>query len=214
MKLAFTYNLEKEWDNLRRGLNSKNHLKLSAVVLDMQSKGVNIKNKEEVLKFFGDEIENKKLDIPSIQKRIDANWRKIEKEAVARMDKLFGQHFNYDVTAYLTLNDRCAYNFDQKYFFVNMRSSNPNGIILHELMHFYTYEFILPDFKKRKISPEIFNDYKEALTFLLNIEFADLLNGWVDKGYEKQKELRADLEKAWPKFKTVRELTDHFLENY
>lgn len=213
MKITFDYNLEMEWDNLRRGMNSKNNTKPSAKVSEMLSKDINIDSKKEVSKYFKDEIHQNNLDIPSIQKSIDINWQKIEREAVAKMNQLFKAKLDDDITVYLTLNDRCGYNIDQKYFFVNLRSTNPNSIILHELLHFYTYEYILPEFKQRKLSYEIFNDYKEALTFLLNIEFADLLDGWVDKGYEKQKDMRLNLEKSWPKFKTVRKLTNYFLDN-
>ena len=95
-----------------------------------------------------------------------------------------------------------------------MFSKSTNHIILHELLHFYSYQYILPLFKESDLGYEKFNDFKEALTFLLNTNFSDLLNGNHDNGYEKQKELRAYLENNWHKFKNVISLTKFVLKDY
>jgi len=215
MTIHFEYDLEMEWDNFRRGLYSKNHPGiLPKLAEEMVEKKLDYKNKKVVLDFIKKKTLALKLYPENQISKIQNDWQKIELESIKRMDMLFGQSLNYNITVYLTVNNRCAYNIDQHYFFVNMFSKSTNRIILHELLHFYTYEYILPIFKQRNLNYNQFNDYKEALTFLLNTNLGYLLNGYKDNGYKKQKDLRIYLEKTWPKYNNINILTKFTIDNY
>lgn len=213
MKINFKYDLNMEWDNLRRGLHSINQPQMTKIAILMQKQGIDITNKAQVLEFFKDKIANENLDMEDCKQKAIQNWQKIEKETIKRMDRLFNGSLEKDITAYLTLNGRCAYNVDKNYFYCCIYE-NSNSVVLHELLHFYTYRFILPMFKEKKLNYEKFNDYKEALTIILNTDFIDLLDDCEDEGYEKQKELRAYLEKTWPKFNNIPELSKYVIKNY
>lgn len=69
--------------------------------------------------------------------------------------------------------------------------------MMHELWHFYTwYSFGINE--ESKIGAEKYNDIKEALTVLLNIECAHLWpEGVEDKGYPQHQELRGEIVKWW-----------------
>lgn len=215
MKIHFKYNLEMEWDNFQRGLCSKNHPGvLPKLAQEMADNNLNFNDK----KVFSDFIQKKTLSLslnPTKKiSEIEKSWKKIEIESVKRMDKLFGQSLNHNITVYLTINSRCGYNIEQHYFFVNCFSKNTNLIILHELLHFYTYQNILPMFKEKNLNREQFNDFKEALTVLLNSNFSDLLEGDIDQGYEKQQDLRKYIKINWLKFSNVIDFSKFVLKNF
>lgn len=204
-----------EWDNFQRGLHSKNH---PGVLPSLAQEMVNINLDYNDKKNFSDFIHNKtkllNLNIEDEIFKVQNYWRKIESESVKRMNELFGLSLAHDITVYLTINSRCGYNIDQHYFFVNIFSESTNRIILHELLHFYTYQSVLPMFKEQGLDRDQFNDFKEALTFLLNTNFNDLLNNFQDNGYEKQRELRDYLEQNWSKFDNVIDFSKFVIGQY
>lgn len=214
MKISFKYNQAMEWDNFRRGLYSINHAQMTKIAIAMQKQGIDLENKSQVLEFFKNKISNENIDIEKHRKKMILNWVKINEETIKRMDKLFKGSLEKDITAYLTLNRRCAYNIDKNYFYTDIYSENSNSTVLHELLHFYTYKFVLPMFKKHHLDYEAFNDYKEALTIILNTDFNDLLDGFQDEGYDKQKDLRIYLEKNWPKFSNAIDFSEFVIKNY
>lgn len=216
MRLIFKYDLNKEWDNLLRGLGSKNHPgELPAIVLEMQKDGIDLKNKNDVLVFFRNKLSENKIDIDREIEQSEFNWTKISKEAEKRFKNIFSTDLDLgDITVYLTLNRRCGYNVDKKYFFVSFLKNNKNATIIHELLHFYTYKLLLKDFIDQGINRNDFNDYKEALTFLMNTNFQDLLEGFEDQGYPKQAKLRKFLILTWPKCKNVSDLTELTIKKY
>ena len=215
-RVTFKYNLDKEFWNLRAGFYSINQpSEMSRLASEMKTKGVNLENEAQVLKFVQDKIGQEHIDIQKNLSQIKIKWTPIETESISRLDKLFCHPFDFpNMTAFLTLNPRCGYNIKENFFFVFMFDSNTNDGILHELMHFYTHKYISPFFKKNNLSKEQFNDYKEALTVLLNSNFADLLDGDIDKGYEKQKDLRTKIKKVWPKFNNIVDLTKYMVDKW
>lgn len=215
MKIHFRYNLEMEWDNFQRGMHSKNHSgKLFPLAQEIKDNQLDFNDKKVVLNFIKNKTALLNLNPTEKISKIKKDWEKIETESTKRMKTLFDTSLNHDITVYLTISSRCGYNIDQHYFFVNMFLKNTNLIMLHELLHFYTYQTILPMFKKQKLNHDKFNDYKEALTFLLNTNFNDLLDGTLDNGYEKQRDLRIYLEEKWSKFDNVIDFSKFIIENY
>lgn len=214
MEIIFKYDLKMEWDNLHKGLESKNNPVLPRIAAEMIEKNVDLENKNQVLNFIEDKIVKDNIDIEKQKQLIAQCWQIIEKEAIERMDKLFQGTLRSGIIGYLTLNQRCAYDIDKNYFYININAQNTNSIILHELLHFYTARYIQPLFKKEKLNGVNYNDFKEALTFLLNTNFSDLLGGSKDEGYEKQKKLRIYLEKTWPKFDNIPQFSKYVIKNY
>lgn len=212
--IGFTYDVSMEFDNLHRGMNSLNRKSNSDFTNQMIDSGVDVNDHKAVDKYARNEINQRRIDTDKITHSARENWDKISDPAIERLNKLFEALPVWDVTVYLTLNDRCAYNFQQKYFFVYLDSPSTNSIIIHELLHFYTYEYFTTQFTQKGISYENFNDYKEALTFIINTNFSDLIDGYFESGYKKQEKLRQQLEKMWPECSTIIELTNKYLTQY
>jgi len=214
MKITFKYDLEKEYTNLWCGLGSLNRPdelpKLAQEIVDL---GIELHDKEKIMKFFNDKMEAKNIDIKQKLRELKSGWLSIAGEAENRLKKLFNTDIDLgDVTAYLTVSRRCGYNPKERLFFVSVNRDEPNSTIIHEILHFYTHNLYEQKFLDAGLSYEDFNDYKEALTFILNTDFHDLLGGEIDKGYEKQKDLRIWLENKWPSCKNIGELTKMAME--
>ena len=74
---------------------------------------------------------------------------------------------------------------------------------MHELWHFYTWQRFGSDYETR-LGKQKYNDIKEALTVLLNIECADLFpEGMTDNGYPQHKELREKIVGIWKDTKDI-----------
>jgi len=216
MNLIFKYKVQMEYDNLQRGIDSINHKrKYSNIVQKMVNNGVDLNNKKQVIDFFGNLLNKQNVDTSKKMRKISKHWNLVSKDVESRLNKLFGEKINLGkITAYGSLNSRCGYNIIKKYFYVYIFEKNPNIALIHELLHFYTHKIVLKQFIKNKISKEDFNDFKEALTFLINTDFADLVPGSFDTGYPKQKKLRDYLISKWPDCKDVRNLANLTIKNY
>ncbi len=93
-----------------------------------------------------------------------------------------------------------------------MYGDDQNSICLHELLHFYTHKFIEPIFLDAKQKKK-FYDFKESLTFLLNIEFVNEMENMTDYGYKEHQNLRKELQQMWTKDKNIYQLTKKYLKN-
>lgn len=76
----------------------------------------------------------------------------------------------------LAMNSRCTYHIPNKYIFVYHNSKSANQTIMHELFHFYTWHVFQNKLNNIVIPKEKYNDIKESLTELLNLEFSDLMD--------------------------------------
>ena len=78
--------------------------------------------------------------------------------------------------------------------------------VCHEIFHLqflYYYE----DYCRKFLSGEQKEDLKEAITFILNTDFGDLLVSY-DNGYPGHKELREKLKSIWLKEKNFKRFLD------
>lgn len=131
-------------------------------------------------------------------KIVEKRWREIELDFIKRVEKVFGISYpSPQITVYLTHNGRCTYNINENYFFVYISSEFSNNIIMHELLHFYTWHAFGQKLVDEGFSRAKYNDIKESLTELLNLEFTDLMNNKADDGYPQHKEMRAEIRKLW-----------------
>ena len=142
-----------------------------------------------------------------VQSQITAReekWKIAEPIFIERVEKIFGISYPAPITTvYLTHNERCTYNIQENYFFVKIGSEFSNNTIMHELLHFYTRHAFGKKLLDEGLSKLAYNDAKESLTELLNLEFPDLLNGKSDNGYPQHKEMREKVRALWLKQKDI-----------
>ena len=114
-----------------------------------------------------------------------------------------------EITAYLTINNRCPYRIKENWFFVSAVFDKPANIAMHELWHFYTW--LKFGEQQDKIDKEKYNEIKESLTVLLNEECGHLMNG-EDDGYPQHKELRKTIVNLWKEKKDIDYVWDSIIK--
>jgi len=142
-------------------------------------------------------------------------WEAIQYEYFQRINNIFNISLSTDtITAYSSINDRYGYNIEENYFFISAKNPDDNNLIIaHELFHFYTWHRLAQSLKIKGISISQYNDIKESLTEILNLEFADLLNGKYDEGYPQHKILRQKINILWRSGKKLDDIVLDFIEN-
>ncbi len=141
-----------------------------------------------------------KINIDEMIRSLQENWEKVSSEYQKLAKEIFGVDLPNDVTAYITVNDRCPYNIQDNMFFASTLYPNAvNKTAMHELWHFYTWYKYGSEWEA-KLGAQKYNEIKEALTVLLNVECKDLLpEGLIDKGYPQHQELRQRILELWSK---------------
>jgi len=206
MKVNFIYDPTKEIIPLKFGFRSPNSDSVTDFSKELQDSGTNLTNGVDIASYCERKIEREKIDIDFHTERVAKLWGDVEKEAEKRLGKLFNTSWDPgQVTGYLTLNTRCPYNLAKRYFFINFSNEHPVQVCLHELLHFYTHQLLEESFIPSQTF-QSFNNFKESLTALLNIEFSDILDR-NDQGYPQHQELREHVVEFWQKSKDLRSLS-------
>jgi hypothetical protein len=125
-------------------------------------------------------------------------WRKIEKEFFKRLEKITEKPtFIREFKCYLTTGFMCPYDPRDNSFMISMWHSIPWNIttICHEIFHLQFLHYY-EKYCRKYISERKLDNLKEALTFILDTDFNDLLLSQ-DKGYPAHKKLREKLKRAW-----------------
>lgn len=167
-------------------------------------------NPEKVCDFVREYLAEGNINPTTTAQALKNNWDLIGKEFEQRAEKVFGLCIKDEITAFLTIAGRFPYNIRGKYFFVSMKSTDANLIAMHELWHFYTYRKF--ESAIDKIGYEKFNDLKESLTVLLNIECPDLMKGEIDNGYTQHQQLRKTISSVWLETKDIQKVWETALE--
>lgn len=154
-------------------------------------------DRESVEKFIEKYLSNNHVRVTDYVSNYQKDWDSISDTYNKKAESIFGVSLSQDVIAYLTINNRCSYSINDNFFFVTVPNSSVREIVMHELWHFYTwYKFGI--IWEEKIGKQKYNDLKEALTVLLNIECAELFPGdAMDYGYPQHQELRNLIKKIW-----------------
>lgn len=198
MKVNFIYNKDKDvWCLLNKGKSSNNSSAPTTVYQELVSEIGENPNENSAGLFVDKYLTRNNLDpdnfIQDYQKQFDTVSADFETIA----ERVFGVPLKRDITAYLTINTRCPYDLKEGSFFVSISKGNPVLTMLHELWHFYTWERFGSD-EQARLGKEKYNDIKEALTVLLNVECNHLLpEGVEDKGYSQHQELRDKINELW-----------------
>lgn len=205
LKIHFKYDLEKDVENFLRGtqsINNKTPTKLQRLYIEKHG---TIYNSEIVRNFIETYVQNNHIDLSSFVTSIEHNWRLIEENFIYKIEKLFGTMYPTEsITAYLSTNSRCTYNVQDNYFFVFLNAKSPNAYIIHELFHFYTWYAFHDELIGQGLDEKRYNDIKESLTEILNLEYVDLMDGIVDEGYSQHVAMRKKVRALWLATKDLR----------
>ena len=167
------------------------------LVSQVDDLGDETKVKEFIRRF----IRENNIDIANNLSEINKNWIEVANKFEEIATRIFRTNLNQDITAYLTITGRYPYDTKENYFYVSLLKTNINATIMHELWHFYTH-LKFGDYIDR-LGASKYNDIKEALTVLLNIECKDLLGEEVDSGYPQHKDLREKIIQLWADKKDI-----------
>jgi len=198
MKILFSYDIDKDVENFILSAKSLNNREPTILQKAYARKCGKLVLPDKVRRFILEHIAENKIDMVSEIAKVSKRWSQIEDKFTKRARTIFKvQNPARKIVVYLTTNSRCTYNMKKNYFFVYIKSKNTNLTIMHELFHFYTWKALSNKVNILKISPTEYNDIKESLTELLNLEFHDLLNGAVDKGYPQHRKIRMFIKESW-----------------
>ena len=201
MDIHFKYDPVKEIETLKVALGGSNNPSPTRFGLEAQELNINFNYKNEVVAFVQSKLERQDIDIHNLCEQFSTAWSPYKQTASQTFSKTFETNWDPgEVTAYLTLGQRCPYNFEGQYYFISATSRllKPLATSLHELQHFYSHAILKPLFESDGVL-EKFNDFKEALTVILNIQFTEALET-EDKGYPQHKELREWILKEFKRF--------------
>lgn len=204
MNLIFTYDIEKDAENFAKSFSAINDRKPTALQT-LYIEQIGDLDPAKVPAF----LEAQEIDTAQKLQDIESGWRKIEDSVEERMEKLFDTKLTQDITVYLSANSRCTYSVKGNYFFVYMNGRHTGGTIAHELLHFYTWYSLHAELEAGGVSREKYNDIKESLTELLNTDFADLLPGYIDRGYQQHQAMRGKVRKLREEGKGIKEIILH-----
>lgn len=210
-EIIFKYSHRKEYTNFKNTSTSINCSEPTPV-FQTYLKKFKVFNEKNVVFFVKDYLRENKIEVKEVKSEIVDRWHKVSQQFFIQADKIFGRSLPAKkVTAYLTIDHRCSYNFKKNYFFVRLDSKQTNRIIMHELWHWYFWHNGGREIME-KYGYLIFNDIKESLTVLLNVEFVDLLNGAIDKGYSQHQLLRKKILNKYKQVKNIYKVIDYCIE--
>jgi len=151
----------------------------------------------------------RQLAINKQLKALEEVWRKIESKYFKRLEKITQKPiFTKDFGCYLTTGYMCPYNDKENWFMVSIWHNILMDIttICHEIFHLQFLHYY-ENHCRKFLSEQQKEDLKEAITFILNTDFDDLILN-KDSGYPNHKELRRKLEKIWHNRENFQEFLD------
>lgn len=198
MKLSFEYNKEKDiWCLLNKGKSSNNSPTPTKVYSELISVYGENPDESSTSIFIEQYLKKNNCDISEYLKKYQQEFDVISRQYKKIAEKVFNVSLDEKITAYLTINNRCPYSTEENWFFVSVSQNSPTRTIMHELWHFYTWHKFGAS-AVEKIGVKKYNDTKEALTVLLNVECKHLLpEGVEDTGYPQHQVLRNKILELW-----------------
>ena len=210
MQVNFTYNKDKDiWCLLNKGKSSNNSKNPTKQYEQLVTKYGENPSVEDVIVFISEYIAENNIDISKCLENFRKDWESISTEFKKRAEIIFSTSLPNDVTGYLTVNSRRPYDIQDNFFYVSLQSNHARRTVMHELWHFYTW-YGLGVEQEEKLGKQKYNDMKEALTVLLNVECKDLLpEGVTDTGYSQHQGMREKILEYWEKNRNIVNLWDY-----
>lgn len=207
MKILFKYNKDKDvWCLLNYGKTSMNSPTPTKMYEALTVECGSTPTQDQASSFIDKyKLANNLIEEEYIKKYTD-DWLLVDEKYKEIAERVFGVSLPYDVTAYLTINNRCPYSIEENMFFVQIPAYSSRKTAMHELWHFYTWQVFGKEWEE-KLGKQKYNEIKEALTVLLNIECKDILpSGIIDTGYPQHKDLREKITLLWQEEKEIKSL--------
>ncbi len=213
MNINFIYCKEKDiWCLLNKGKSSNNSSNPTKQYELLVAECGDNPTQNDTATFIDKYITQNKIDVRKYAENFQTDWEIISNEFQKRAETIFGINLPANITAYLTINSRCPYNIKENLFYVPLSPNQVRKTAMHELWHFYTWYGLGVD-QEEKLGKEKYNELKEALTVLLNVECGDLLpEEIIDTGYPQHQELREKILDHWRKDKNIQNLWGHLVE--
>ena len=170
--------------------------------------------KEIIKKRIEKDYKSLNFDFNNFFKSVKGEWYKVEEEYIKRLEKIIKKPFlAKKVICYATILPRCNYWYGLPYPWFKLSILYPkskwNQVCMHEMMHFM-FHWHYWDYCLKFLDEKLVWHLKEAITFLLNEEFSDLINE-KDMGYPSHQNLRKDLIAVWRKNKDFQKFLDKSL---
>jgi len=207
MTLSFNYNQDKDvWCLLNKGKSSNNSPQPTKVYESLVAKYGDNPSEIDTKSFIDFYFTENNVSIERCIEKYLADWQLVSDEYHKRAKNIFGTELPEDICAYLTINNRNPYSIADSMFYVSVPRETIRKTIMHELWHFYTWYGLGVD-QETKLGKEKYNELKESLTVLLNVECGDLLpDGVVDEGYPQHQALRKNISELWSTHKDIKQV--------
>ncbi len=213
MKLTFTYDRQHDIGCiLTFGKTSRNMPYPTKVYEELTTRYGEDPSSDNTDAFIEIYTHTNNIDIDAYQQKYQKEWDMVASEYQTRAEKTFKTKLSYDVSAYLTINDRCPYSVEERMFFVSTSAYSSTKTAMHELWHFYTWQRFGKEWEDR-LGKQKYNDIKESLTVLLNVECKDILpKNVIDRGYDHHQELRQKILTFWEQEKDIDKLWEYCVQ--
>ena len=204
MNVIFDYDKPKDiWCLLNKGKASNNSQKPTKAYQQLINEFGDAPSEQDATTFIEKYITEQNIDVKKTIDRYKNEWLGVADKFQKRAEVIFNTTLPNDIAAYLTVNSRLPYDIEGNYFFVHMNSKTVRESVMHELWHFYTW-YGLGLHQEKLLGKKKYNDLKEALTILIDIECKDLMpENAHDSGYPQHEELRNEIKKLWLENKNI-----------
>lgn len=214
MNIEFLYNPNKDTENFIKSSQSINNRKPTSLMRAFLAEPLHELDQQVVGRFLESFHRVNEIDVTRITRAVGEEWRNLEASFIKRSDTLFGIRSDFwPLVGYLSTNSRCTYQIKKSEFFVYMLADNWAANIMHELFHFYTWYAFHWRLDKYGVDEGAYNDFKEALTVLLNVEFKDIMSDATDFGYPQHAKLRENIRVLWLEGHSLASIAEDLLSN-
>jgi len=122
MKINFIYNEDKDVDCLMKfGKGSTHSSTQTKVYQELVAFSPNLElSKKITWEFINEYINKNQINVDTYLATYRNDWGDISAEFQKRAEEVFGISLPDEITAYLTINNRCPYSIPNNYFYVQM----------------------------------------------------------------------------------------------
>lgn len=215
MHVLFEYSRDRDvWAILNFGRGTRNHSQPTATWKTIVERYGTSPTEQQISDFIEQYIIEHPIDINQFGQNCQHAWDSIAERFITRAESVFKVSLPHDISAYPTIGERGPYNIENNFFMVSIHNPAPVSSTMHELWHFYTW-YALDEGEERRLGRQAYNDIKESLTVLLNIECADLMPpGFMDKGYPQHQQLRARIMDTWKQERDITRVWNDAVQSY